>query len=90
MSHDGYYGNEPPWPNVNNKAKAMELELGILVPGTDTGDDLGVESPEATKEKRIAARRKRVMAKIEAAQLAAQGKEPSSVCQYKTYSVHKF
>lgn len=49
---------------------------------TGTGDGLGVESPEATKEKRIAARRKRVMAKIEAAQRAAQGKEPSSVCQY--------
>ena len=58
--------------------------------GTDAGDDLGVESPEATKEKRIAVRRKRVMAKIEAAQRAAQGKEPSSVCQnnYHTQSTN--
>ena len=37
------------------------------------------DSPESTRESRIAARRKRVMMKIEAAHRAAQGKEPTSV-----------
>lgn len=61
-----------------HKLVARAMESGMSQNEYNEGNGLG-DSPESTRESRIAARRKRVMMKIEAAHRAAQGKKPTSV-----------
>lgn len=62
------------------------MELSDIPRAESNEDEERDESTESSKEARIAARRKRVMAKIEAEKRAAQGQEPETVsfCNYIT------
>lgn len=51
----------------------------IEIPGSQEEDDVVSALSSESKETRIAARRKRVMMKIEADRRAAKGQEPTSV-----------